>query len=228
MNTDSIEYTSTVVRIYAASSCAIRVRIRSKQVRTTCHGTSAATSCSLEHAMITKEQIRRTRRAVAGMQPPVLSIYLQIDQANPHEARVRARSTMAALGVPDEIQRRAMSALDRPENHSPTLAIFANETQLDVVNLPFELPVIDPRTGRVEARWGEPYSAPLLLALDQHERFAVVLIARDRCRTFEVYLGEIEELSSGVRPETPGADVRPENRQSFPAFIPSRNDAARD
>ncbi len=44
------------------------------------------------------------------------------------------------------------------------------------------------------ARWDErPYLRPLIEALDEYERYAVVLVSREQARLFTVYLGEIEE-----------------------------------
>jgi hypothetical protein len=180
--------------------------------------------------MITKEQIRKIKRGAANMKRPVLSMYLLTnDPSNRHENRVRARATMESLAAPDEMIRRVMAVLENPQNRSPTMAIFADEATVEVVGMPVDLPVIDPRTGHVEARLGEPYLSPLLLAFDQFERFFVVLIGRDRCRTFEVFLGEIEELGEAVRGPTPGEWDRLQHaRQTYPAFIASRDHAGRE
>ena len=180
--------------------------------------------------MITKEQIRKMKRGVARMERPALSMYLLTDDpSNPHQSRVRARATMGSLGVPEEIVRRVMSALDNPTNRSPTMAIFADRNSIDLLNMPIDLPVVDPRTGHVAAHFGEPYLSPLLLALDQHERFLVALIARDRCRAFEVFLGEIEELAEAVRGPTPGEWDRIQHaRSTFPAYVANRDDAGKD
>jgi hypothetical protein len=179
--------------------------------------------------MITKEQIRKIRHQVMGMQPPVLSMYLVEDQSNPHERRVRARATMSSLGVPDAIAQQVMGALEIPENRAPTVAVFANQDSVNVLPLPMELPVVDPRTGHVEARWGGPYLTPLVLALDQCERFIVALIGRDSCRTFEVYLGEIDELHSAVRASSPGElDDYMETKETAIPYLASRDNAWKD
>src|SRR5215510_9744342 len=109
------------------------------------------------------------------------------------------------------------------------MGIFADAENVEIIDVPFELPVIDPRTGHVDARFGEPYLSPLMLAFDQFERFFVVLIGRDRCRTFEAFLGEIEELKDSVRGPTPGDWDRLQSaQQTIPAYLASRDNAAKD
>jgi peptide chain release factor subunit 1 len=62
------------------------------------------------------------------------------------------------------------------------------------------------------AYWGSgAFLRPLLEALDEHERFGVVLVDQKRARLFTVFLGEIEEhkdLISQVppRPDSPSSD----------------------
>ncbi len=59
---------------------------------------------------------------------------------------------------------------------------------------------------------------PLLEALDDHERFAVVLLDSQKARFFTVFLGEVEEHKDVIalappRPETPPADkIRSQSR----------------
>jgi hypothetical protein len=127
-------------------------------------------------------------------------MYLVEDLSNPHDRRVRARATMSSLGVPDQIAGDVLAALEVPQNRAPTVVVFANTISVDVFRLPFELPVIDPRTGRADARWGEPYLIPLLLAHDLREHFVVASIGRERWRTFEVVLGTIMEIGGAVHP----------------------------
>ncbi len=179
--------------------------------------------------MITKQRIQTIRLEVEAMARPLLSIYLNIDPADSHEARVRARETMQSLGVGDEVAKAVLAELESPHHRSPTTAIFANAEAVEVVGLSLELPMSDPRTGHVEARFGEPYLGPLMLALDQHEWFLVALVGRARCRAFEVYASEIEELEATTREPMPGeGDVLEQGRQTFPAFVPSRDDAGKD
>lgn len=179
--------------------------------------------------MITKQHIRKLERRVDELEQPVLSLYAQVARSDAHTTRVRATETMTALEVPEDLQRRVISTLDVSTNRAPTVALFADRDAVEVMTVPMELPVIDPQTGHVEARYGEPYLTPLLLALDEQERYAAILVDRDRARTFEVFLGEIEEVDWATRePSGIEAEGLQLPKQAFPDYIPSRDDAAKD
>ncbi len=135
-------------------------------------------------------------------QPPVLSLYLDVNPANPGNLkegyRIRAEDAMKAAGVPraliDEVVARFKA--DPPHRYGKTLALFAAEDPEDLFEMHFlqvELPLVS-EIDRVIARWSEPYVAPLLLVKDDYERYAVVYMDRERWRLFEVYMGEIEEV----------------------------------
>jgi peptide subunit release factor 1 (eRF1) len=54
---------------------------------------------------------------------------------------------------------------------------------------------------RNRARWNEtPYLAPLLEIIDDHERYGVVLLDKERGRLFTVFIGEIEEHHDAMAP----------------------------
>ncbi|MDW8168908.1 MAG: hypothetical protein RML74_10590 [Acidobacteriota bacterium] len=53
-----------------------------------------------------------------------------------------------------------------------------------------ELPVLLPNAARFER---VPYLRPLIEVLDEHERYGVVLIDKEKARLFTVHVGEIEE-----------------------------------
>lgn len=179
--------------------------------------------------MLTKEQVQTLERNVDRFERPILSLYVQTRGSDMHETDVRARETMASLEVPEDLQKRALSSLRESGNRAPTVAIFGDRRRMSVVTLPLELPVIDPRTGHVEAQYGEPYVAPLLMALGEHARYQVVVVDRDRVRIFEIFLGEIEEIERASRaPSGIEADSLQPPKQSFPRYIPSRDNAAKD
>jgi peptide subunit release factor 1 (eRF1) len=66
-------------------------------------------------------------------------------------------------------------------------------------HLQVELPLLEPLAG-VEAHWGPPYLAPLLLALEDYPRYGVVHMDQEHLRLFEVFLGGIEEVADAFRP----------------------------
>lgn len=183
--------------------------------------------------MITKEQIRRIREGVAHYRPPVLTIYAHVNSAVPNNHPkgivTRVKEALKGLDVPAELSARAMAKLESVIHDARTIALFANQQDMHLVTLEVDLPVVDPMTGHAEARWGEPYLAPLILALDEWERYAVVFVDRDRWRFFEVFLGEIEEIGNAFRPSTPKElEILEEVKQFHPAWIASRDNAERD
>jgi len=152
--------------------------------------------------MIGKDDVIRIKQQLSDLEPPVLSVYADVNPARPENANrawaLRVKNGIKALALPKDVERRALEALE--QEHAPearTLALFvtADGKGVRVVRqaLRVDLPVVDLRDGRVEARWGEPYVAPLAYALDEHERVAVVWLHGDGWRFFEVFLGEIEE-----------------------------------
>ncbi len=163
--------------------------------------------------MLGKDAIERAKR-LAGHPAPVLSLYVQVNPADPNVSEytfdykqkpyvIRAKDTLKGLGVPREIAERVLFRLEHDAPQAVTRAIFAGEDFLEVFDLGVELPVVDLRTGLVEARWGEPYVAPLLFALDEYERYGVVLLDRERWRLFEVFMNQIEEVLDAFRAVAP-------------------------
>src|SRR5690606_15307380 len=82
-----------------------------------------------------------------------------------------------------------------------SLAIFASEDEdglFDSYFMQTRLPLLTANGGAI-ASWGRPFVAPLLFTLDQKERYAVVYVSSERVRVFEVFLGQIAELSDHER-----------------------------
>lgn len=159
--------------------------------------------------MIDRDTVQQIRAELGALQPPVLSLYVEVDPANPDNARraweLRARNALKALAAPVAVEQAVLAALEAeftPE--ARTLAIFAAETagsQVTITRLPLHisLPLLDLSNGRVEARWGEPYIAPIIYALDQYERTAVIWLRGEGWRFCEVFLGEIVEHTDVFR-----------------------------
>lgn len=183
--------------------------------------------------VITKEEILELRRTVGTYRSPVLSLYAHVNPAapnnHPRAVAVRAKETMKELKVPPKIARRVFEFLNDKVQHAKTLAIFANDDGFDTLGLEVDLPVVDPTTGHVEARWGEPYLTPLLLALDEYQRYGVVFVDSDRWRFFEVFLGQIAEREQAYRAPSAGErDVLQISQEQHPAYIPVRGGAGKD
>lgn len=149
--------------------------------------------------MLTQEVTRYIREFVAPRVSPVLSLYLDVNPANPDNQGkaplLRAREAIAATQAPPEIGKQVLEAVERnlPQTHSRV--IFATEGWMEIYDLQVDLPLVQ----GAEARWGEPYLTPILYVLDEYDRVGVVYTDSEKWRMFEVYLGEIEELPGAFR-----------------------------
>ncbi len=157
--------------------------------------------------MLSKEQARYIKERVAPQEGPVLSLYADVNPAKPENARgawlTRIKNTLKELKLPQETRDEALNEIGQKRwQNAHTLAFFKGKDLLWRYDLNCELPVVDLARGRVEARWGRPYVAPLLYALDEYERAAVLWIG-EKWRIFEVFLGEIEEADAVFRTVAP-------------------------
>jgi peptide subunit release factor 1 (eRF1) len=184
--------------------------------------------------VIHKQNIDQLASRSLSYEPPMLSLYV----AAGAEQRVRSAAAIllqikSALDelpeVPDALVEELLHALEQDIPAARTLAIFATEDEIDVFPVDVELPIVDTRTGRAEAHWGEPYLTPLLAVLDQGQRYGVVFVDRDQWRCFEVVRSTIQEIEHEVRPQSPSEfDDIQESKQEQPEYVPSRGGAARD
>lgn len=179
--------------------------------------------------VITASQIRELRESLGASSSPALSLYVAVDPSDRTVGLTRVRSTLRDLeGLPKPVADRVIAAVEA-ELTGRTIAVFADHDDVRVVPLQVDLPIVDETTGRVEARWGDVYLAPLLLALDEHERYGIVYVDHERWRLFEVFLGEIEEIASGHRATAPGEhDVLGASKQVHPAYVAARDGSAAD
>lgn len=183
--------------------------------------------------MIDKKQIRQVMSRVEAYPTPVLSLYISTNPARPdHSPRalaMRAKSTLRELAVPGELTDKVRQMVENDMPRARTLAIFATDDEVDVLRLHMELPIEDPITGHLEARWGEPYVLPLLLALDEFEHYGVLHVDQDQWRFFAVSLGAIEEVARGQRSVSPTEwDSLKLSKEQHPPYIPTRGGAAQD
>jgi len=190
--------------------------------------------------VISREAIERLRNEITLHDGPMLSLYLATNPADrnvldytaggKHKPFViRAKDTLKALGVPAKLRDRVLDRLEHDVIRGRTRAVFASEDTLDVYDLNVDLPVVNLPHGEVLVRWGEPYVLPLLLALDEYERYAVVLLDEERWRLFEVYLGEVREVADAFRAVDPGQWRRlAEAKPGTPVGVAARGGSGRD
>lgn len=113
----------------------------------------------------------------------MLSAYINVNPGvaqNQEQAyEVRLRQAMDEAGVPEEVADRVRHLVGDEEPRARMFAIFADESgMLDLYRIQAELPET--------LRWGEPYTAPLMLALDEHEPYGVALLSAEEFRYFVV------------------------------------------
>ncbi|GEM82781.1 VLRF1 family aeRF1-type release factor [Meiothermus hypogaeus] len=149
--------------------------------------------------MLTQEGTRYIREFVAPRVAPVLSLYLDVNPANPSNQGkayvLRAKEALEASKTPPEVRQKVLEALEHnlPQAHSRVL--FATGSWMEIYDLQVDLPLVE----GAEAHWGEPYLTPMLYVLDEYDRVGVVYLDSEKWRMFEVYLGEIEELPGAFR-----------------------------
>ncbi len=166
--------------------------------------------------MLDRAVLRRLHRLTDG-EVPTLTLYVDIDQthqANRNrgyvtQAEAMVKELRARQGDDAELQRASSKVLELVRNLEPQ-----GRTALVVVHTPNgveEVHQIRVRmTPSIHWRRGA-YLRPVLEALDEYERYAVVLTDKKRARIFTSYLGELVEHSdlisaTGTRTQTTGTD----------------------
>src|SRR5215203_2636389 len=155
------------------------------------------------------EDIRRLKERLEGQPGPVLSVYLSVNARIPENQgqayKVRLREALEEMEVPEEIAERVRESIqDQVHPGARTVVFFAAESgAFERYDLQVELP---------EAyRFGEPYLAPLVLALDEHEPYGVALFDAERFRFF--VSAPMEEPGKGSHGGSSGffreIDIRP-------------------
>ncbi len=186
--------------------------------------------------MIGTDRIRALQTEVATHPAPVLSLYLNVNPARPENARkayaLRARAAMEHLGLDKNTTRQIVAKL-RQDHGMPdarTLVVFAGDeprTFFESYAIRPEIALVEAGDG-VVARWGEPYVAPLLLTVQEHQRYMVVLLATDHVRLFELYLDEVAELDALVQPiDDSGWRPMREHATGAPG-VPARGGSGKD
>lgn len=148
-----------------------------------------------------------------------LTVYLDVDQTNPanrkRQFETRLKDMLRQLRTEHTNDEELAAAADEVEGIikqiDPTgkTLVLARHRQLGVT---FRKPVkvsLPP-----SAYWGNgAFLRPLLEALDEHERFGIVLVDRKRARLFTVFMGDIEEHKDLIAEPTPRSDSPSQDKQ---------------
>ncbi len=153
--------------------------------------------------MLTQDLTRHIGTFEIPNTSPMLSLYLDTNPADPNNhgkaPLLRAKEALKVLKLPPEISQKVVAYLEETPPQARSRVLFAAAGVLEVYDLQVELPLVR----GVDARWGDPFLAPLLYVLDEHPRIGVVFLDSQKWRMFEVYLSEIEELSGAFRAVDP-------------------------
>lgn len=177
--------------------------------------------------MLDKETILAFKRDLVPHDPPVLSLYVNVDPTDtdnrPKASVLRARQALESIEMPDKLRTEVLRKLDQelviPAGRS--LILFATEGPKPIFTVYYMYSVLpllahensgSPQDGAI-ARYGTPYVSPMLFAIDQAERYAAFYVSRNYVRVFEVFLGEVRENWSSERDtETGGWERAPDSR----------------
>ena len=166
---------------------------------------AAAESASEALSMLTPERIAGME-AFDGGGERVLSVYLDLDPQRQARHAYRLVLKDLAKEVRSRLDRKARAGfqanftrvqewLDGRAPHGKGVALFSSEPRKF-----FQAHWLPVRV-RDHMAWDlKPDVAPLLEVADEYERYAVVLVEKDRVRLFTVFMGAIEE-SAALRDE---------------------------
>lgn len=148
--------------------------------------------------MIDKSHVRELRSRVSAYQRPVLSLYVDMypnaAENVPQAVHARVKNTLSNLSdVPPAIVERVLERFRGRPPDGRALALFADAERLDTIEIDARF-LDDSGSDRVAAHWGKPYLAPLLVGIDEHEPYAVLMAERGTVRVLEVVMGGIEEI----------------------------------
>jgi peptide subunit release factor 1 (eRF1) len=151
--------------------------------------------------MISYEDIERLKAYVPRGNGWVLSLYLDVDQSKASNLKRGFETVLHNLlrEVEGRVEEKAREEFER--NRARVLRFMRQyvprKKSLVIccdARTDFwwdrDLPVLLPNVARFE---NAPYLRPLIEALDEYERYGVVLMDKEKARVFTVYLGEIEE-----------------------------------
>jgi hypothetical protein len=144
------------------------------------------------------EDIKRLKERLEGHPGPVLSVYLSVNARYPENQgqayKVRLKDALMEIeDLPEELAGQVRESVEGAvRQHARTVVFFVAEDGLfERHDVQLDLP---------EAyRFGEPYLAPLVLALDEHESYGVALVDAEEFRFFvSAPMGDPAEGSGGA------------------------------
>ena len=174
--------------------------------------------------MITQDDVRTIRKKLEELPKPILSLYADVNPGKPFNQKnawvARAKNSIKDLNLPSDLRQQLVEALEMELSpQARTLALFGhmNSRGVQILRYPIhaDMPIVDLRHGRIEARWGEPYITPLLYALDEYERTGIVWLRGAQWKFYEFFLGEIEERTEVF------AEIAPEIWKELEDFHPN-------
>jgi len=126
--------------------------------------------------------VQRLRDRLSDHPEPMLSVYLSVNARYPENQgeayKVRLKDALGNVEAPEGLAAQIRDSVDdQTRPRARTLVFFAAE---DGLFERYELQVDVPEA----VRFGEPYLAPLVLALDEHEPYGVALLDAERFRFF--------------------------------------------
>ena len=128
------------------------------------------------------EDIKRLKERLKGHPGPVLSVYLSVNARYPENQgqayKVRLRDALDEMEIPEELAGRVWEEVEEEVHPGARTVIFfvAEDGFFERYNLQLDLPE--------SYHFGEPYLAPLVLALDEHEPYGVALLDAQEFRFF--------------------------------------------
>ncbi|HZP40424.1 MAG TPA: hypothetical protein VFD84_02815 [Candidatus Binatia bacterium] len=156
--------------------------------------------------MISAAELGHLRARAATPESPVLSVYLSLDQSRPEnlnrefEAVLTARLRAIEHGLDERAREEFRADAERVrrlvaeiEPRAKTLVAFVDDSAGLFWHDDLAVPLA------TEVRWEPlPFLRPLLEALDEHERYVVVLVDKERARVVTIRLGEIEDVREAL------------------------------
>jgi len=158
------------------------------------------------------KDVREIRERLARHEGPVFSAYLSVNAKfleNQGQAyKVRLRDALEELNVPESVAERVRASIEESvHQRARSVVFFADEDGLfERYDLQLDVP---------EAfRYEEPYLAPLVLALDQQERYGAVVVD---AQEYRFYVGApLDDPGSGSGGETAGFFKEADEDPSLP------------
>lgn len=148
------------------------------------------------------EDIKRLKDRLEGHPGPVLSVYLSVNARYPENQgqayKIRLKDALREMEeLPEDLASQVRESVEgeTPPPHARTLVFFvAPDGFFERYDLQVDL---------LEAfRFGEPYMAPLVLAVDEHEAYGVAVVEAEEFRFFVSEPVIIPNEGRGATPES--------------------------